>query len=756
MYKCIPVAFGVDISVNRSSFFHFDIKTHMVTDLGEGKVRITRRIDGLHELYTSNLTDYTDVNGNVISTTASGLTAYFSIGAEGVKAGEGIAVSGNTVSVLAGGPATLGGYKVGTGLMVDGEGNLSATAVSESTKVLNTEAEMLSLAAEMLRPYRIIRLDTKRLYYLNAGSSPSVLANWLVGPSIEAAVVTFKSRSGAVVPEYGDYNSDLIPLVDKTTATSFKFVIDNGSLFVENIDTQERTQIAHTSDLATLQTSFTTLNDLVTNASNGISVTLGEVVAKAAALDSVVNAQTTGLVDKVKALEERPSGGADYSQEIAELQSKDTELNSLILAADGKADNTAASTVVISQRVSQLESKPLPKDYSPEITALTDKSISQDSRLGAIDTLLINKAPIVNGKVPYENLPEFPVGRKVNVANQASRLALAPYADLTIAYQSDTGDAWGLDANDDPAITANWSKLGNAQAVGVSSFNGRTGSIGPQTGDYNAGQISELLDKRFVTSGQITEWNEKPTTTQVDSKIAAAASNTNTRLTAVESIASLADLKGDSAATNILAVDTRLTQVNSTLDGKITTLTNGKMDKTEKGAANGVAPLVGGKVPTVNLTTNVAGGVVLLDSQNKISSSSLYRGVANGVASLDAATKVPIAQLPTFLPQKARKWVDVKAVRPYNTWWVNNSGNDMEVFLRTNALTDNAKYVIVNIRETSTSAQMGFQSTYDNATGSRYLSHQVTVPAGWQYAVVISGGSVASDINAIGVWRELS
>jgi hypothetical protein len=80
----------------------------------------------------------------------------------------------------------------------------------------------------------------------------------------------------------------------------------------------------------------------------------------------------------------------------------------------------------------------------------------------------------------------------------------------------------------------------------------------------------------------------------------------------------------------------------------------------------------------------------------------------------------------------------------------------MEVFLRTNALSDNAKYIIVNMRENSTSPTFGFQCTYDNATGNRYLSHQVTVPAGWQYAVLISGGAVASDISAIGVWRELS
>ena len=724
MYKCIRVAFGVDISVNRSSFFHFDIKTHMVTDLGEGKVRITRRIDGLHELYTSNATDYTDVDGNVISTTAAGLTDYFSIGAEGVKAGEGVAVNNGAVSVVAGGPSTLGGYKVGTGLMVDGTGKLSATAASEVTKVLATEAEMLSLATEMLRPYRIIRLDTKKLYYLNAGVSPSVLANWFVGPSIETAVVSFKGRTGVVEPSIGDYTLDTVQAIDKTTSTTYKLVVDNNKLFMEDVSTQERTEIAGKDDLSTLEIQYTTLNDIVTGAVNG-------------------------LAPRVAALEARPSGGADYSQEISDLQGKDVQLNNLILAVDAKADSTASNTVVIDQRLSILEAKPAAKDYTPEITALSDKNLAQDSRLSAIDGQLINKAPIVNGKVPYENLPEFPVGRKVNVANRAARLALPSYADLTIAYESDTGDAYGLDANADPAITANWSKLGNAQAIGVSSFNGRTGAIGPQSGDYTTGQVTELVDKRYVTSTQITNWEAKPTTEQVDSKIAASNTSINSRLTTVEDLATLANLKGDNAATNILAVDTRLTQVSGTL-------TSSKMDKTEKGATNGVAPLVGGKLPIANITTNVANGVTALDGQGKIANALLYRGVVNGVASLDASTRVPIAQLPTFMPQSKRVWRDNK--RTYNAWSFNTSGNEMEVFIRTNAITDVNSYILINIRENSNFPTLAFSQEYvpqQSGGGNRYLQMQATVPAGWEFAVQIAGGATMTLAN-ISVWRELS
>ena len=111
------------------------------------------------------------------------------------------------------------------------------------------------------------------------------------------------------------------------------------------------------------------------------------------------------------------------------------------------------------------------------------------SQKGAADGLASLDA---TGKVPTAQLPDIPAGRKIVVADEAARLALPVHPDLTIAYQSDTGDAWGLDADSDPSIAANWTLLGNAQAGGVTSFNGRTGNVTPQAGDYTAAQVGAI------------------------------------------------------------------------------------------------------------------------------------------------------------------------------------------------------------------------------------------------------------------------
>lgn len=202
------------------------------------------------------------------------------------------------------------------------------------------------------------------------------------------------------------------------------------------------------------------------------------------------------------------SGGGDYGPQISELQNKTSQQDAAIGLVFNKADS-------ILDRVTVLEGKPDSIDYTQAINEVEIKNSLQDTRLTAIDASLLNKAPLVSGKVPYDNLPEFPVGRKVNVANRAARLALSSYADLTIAYEGDTGDAYGLDANSAPNIDSNWSKLGNALGVGVASFNGRTGNIGPQTGDYITSMIPEAVGKRYVTPEQITQWTNAATATTV-------------------------------------------------------------------------------------------------------------------------------------------------------------------------------------------------------------------------------------------------
>lgn len=727
MYKCIPVDFGVDVSVNRSTFFHYNDVTHMVTDLGGGLVRITRKIDGLHELYQARLSDFTDINGEPVATTAEELSNYFKIQSRGVKAGEGVSVQNDTVSVAAGGPSTLGGFKVGTGLVVDGEGRLSASASSEVTKVLSNQSEMLGLVAEPLRPYRVIRLDTKRLYFLNAGTSPAVLSNWFEGPSIETTVLSFNGRTGAVDPAFNDYNFDLIPLTDKTTAATHKFVIDDDALYIENLTTSVRRQIGFSADFdfSSIQNQLTTLDDLVNNEISGLSKQVGDLKTSNTQISDAINNANTGLIARVEAIEAKPS--TDYSLQIAALQQRDTAIEDLTLFVNQKVDSTAANTLVLDQRLQQAETK----------------NSNQDFRLNTLTSSLNTKADLVQGKVPISQLPDIPVGRKVNVADRAARLSLPIYPDITIAYESDTGDAWGLDARANPAIDSNWSKLGNSVGVGVQSFNGRTGNISSQDGDYNAAQITETLTKQFVTPGQKVEWSAKETVQGSQAKADAA------QAAAISSAASTSKAYADSTFLPI----------------------------SQKGAINGVAPLGStGKVPAANLLTNAAGGVPLLDAEAKIDPVHIKTGTPSGVAPLGTASKVPmvhilsdvpgglpvldanarieVARLPSNLPSAPREWRNNKAIRNVGTWAVNNhsSRNEMTVYARVVGTTSTTRELRGWVRKDSSSATFTFQSDAQDAGGNRWIHLYMTVPHGWQYQITTNGGSSNATIET---WYEL-
>lgn len=105
------------------------------------------------------------------------------------------------------------------------------------------------------------------------------------------------------------------------------------------------------------------------------------------------------------------------------------------------------------------------------------------------DTVGVSVASLVAGKVPASQLPDPTAGRKVIVADQAARLALPVWDDLTIAYQSSDSTTWGLDADANPSVAGNWSLMGSTAVDGVSTFNGRAGVVVPQTGDYTAAQV---------------------------------------------------------------------------------------------------------------------------------------------------------------------------------------------------------------------------------------------------------------------------
>ena len=103
-------------------------------------------------------------------------------------------------------------------------------------------------------------------------------------------------------------------------------------------------------------------------------------------------------------------------------------------------------------------------------------------------TVGVSVASLVAGG-PTSQLPDRPPGARW-LWLTAARLALPVWDDLTIAYQKSDSTTWGLDADANPSVAGNWTLMGSTAVDGsVSTFNGRTGVVMPQTGDYTAAQV---------------------------------------------------------------------------------------------------------------------------------------------------------------------------------------------------------------------------------------------------------------------------
>lgn len=539
--------------------------------------------------------------------------------------------------------------------------------------------------------------------------------------------------------------------------------------------------------------------------------------------------------------------------QIDAIQTKDTQQDTELLSLNSKVDGVATTSTSQAERITELENNFV--DYAPTIQTIQAKDVDQDglitlangkndeqdlkigaleststtynTRMNTIESTLPNKADLVSGKIPMAQLPDLPVGRKVSVADTAARLALPVHPDLTIAYQVDTADAWVLDSDEDPSVVGNWDKLGNAQATGVQSFNGRTGNVTPTTGDYTSAQITISSDRAFISDADRVRWDNKSTPTSVEASVsglrtevaAAYVKTTNLaanngvatlgsdgkvptaqlpplglttaqsqRIDQIESNTSLANAKGDSAATNILAVDNRLTQVDTdsksrdtaqttrltaietrdtAQDGRLTALearpTGNYIPVAQKAAANGVASLgTDTKVPLAQLPATVGGSaihantMVLLDANGKLGNALVYRDVASGLAPLDTNRRVPVVNLPAFYPQSKRVWRDVKASRTVGTWVTNTGSGELEVHVRQSLGTTTNRFVSLQVRENSSATVFVFNSTVLNPIGSSGVGYAdsgtITVPGGWQYQVATVGGLTDALIER---WYEL-
>lgn len=587
-------------------------------------------------------------------------------------------------------------------------------------------------------------------------------------------------------------------------------------------------QLTATSTDHTLQ--IDTLADA--QAANGVSLT--SIQEKASRQEAAIVSQTSEIERIESAVNSAEATHVEFRNHFSTLD------------ADVVALET--SNFDLRSRMSAVESVDV--NHQQRITTLED--VVTGSGVGSIAELterVDNKADLEGGKIPLSQLPELPTGRKVTVSDASERLSLTDHTDITIAYQQDDGQAYILGAGEDPAIEGNWSILGNTQASGVTAFNGRTGVVTPSAGDYSTAMVSPTTERGYASSTDRTRWDSKASVDSVTAAVNALRTEVSenyvggaddtflrtddttvlkrnelgqagggiptlganglvlaaqlpppgltsaqaARLTAVESLARLADEKGDSAATNISILDGRVqtlvasgttlaivnnqvqtlrTQQTETesaiarIDGvdaaqnvRLTALEEGSSNGipvSQKGVSDGVATLnTDTKIPMSQILTNVATGVPTLDASNKIATARLYTNVANGVSTLNAAGVLTNTVLPPHLPQSSRIWRDVKGVRAFNTYFTNNStsNNEMRVYVRSATSTSTTRHLLIYLYNPATEETFAFRSDAQGSAGDRWMHLYADVPLGWRYAMSSNGGSTAANIE---FWYEMS
>lgn len=485
---------------------------------------------------------------------------------------------------------------------------------------------------------------------------------------------------------------------------------------------------------------------------------------------------------------------AVQNQEIVRLNDEITtnsrdhlEFRAEFLEIKSAADNTAKDITDLTVRVSANETNNTQQEsritFLEELTTGTGPGSIKE-----LETKVDTKADLVGGKIPMSQLPELPTGRKIAVANTAARLELEVHTDITIAYQQDDGVAYILGAGDNPAEAAKWQPLSSTQGSGITAWNGRTGVVTPQAGDYTSNMITTTSDNRFVRDVDISRWDAKATTseviastsslrTEVAQKYVPLTTNdfirvdtrgkangtptlnsqgivpTNqlpplglsaseqSRLQAVESLARLADLKGDSAATNIKALDDNRIADRQDAVQRLTTLESQR--STDRALIN------------ANTSKNTAQDARLEALEANVGVDAIpvsEKGSPSGVAPLGTDSKIPVQYLP-FTPSTARKWTDVKASRTIATWNKNTSLNEMTVYINSVTGTVANRQIIAQIRVTGQTAPIiTFKSDLIGVTVDKTVSLTFTVPSGSEYYIANTGGTTIQNTDT---WAEL-
>jgi len=418
---------------------------------------------------------------------------------------------------------------------------------------------------------------------------------------------------------------------------------------------------------------------------------------------------------------------------------------------------------------------------------------------------LSEKADLEDGKIPLSQLPELPTGRKVTVEDATQRLTLTEHSDITIAYQQDNGVGYILGAGADPSLSSNWQPLTNTQVSGITSFNSRTGVVSPAPGDYTTAMVTPTAERGYVSPTDRSRWDVKATPESVEAFVGALRTEISqnyvagnaadflktsdttvvkrselgivsgvatlgadgkvltsqlpplgltsaqlTRLTNVESLAAFANEKGDRAAENSVVLDSRLSAVEAS--GTSLTNVNNKVISLEAQQVDTDSAIV--RIDSLDVVQNTR----LTELEAKAATAGIpysEKDTASGVAPLDSSRKVPLVNLPTFLPQSARIYRDVLASRSIGNWVTNTSKNEMIVHLRSKQTTSASFYLrsLINDLPNASASNFVIRSGAQNTTNSRWLTLTLYVPAGWRYQITGDGGVIKDNIET---WYEFS
>lgn len=197
-----------------------------------------------------------------------------------------------------------GVVKVGSTITVDADGEINVAISPTSIPIVADELARLALPLST-GAQLAIQQDDGFTYGLEANLDPSIALNWKKIGTAASSVVSFNGRIGGVTPQAGDYTQDKIHTVQDDTGDIGYFGANDSGIYLEM---GGKIYLAKQQDLSVLTGLVDDHENDINNPTDGLkikSLTQGNSIT---ALQSTIYAPTSGLSDRVPALEEKTEG----------------------------------------------------------------------------------------------------------------------------------------------------------------------------------------------------------------------------------------------------------------------------------------------------------------------------------------------------------------------------------------------------------------------------------------------------------------